>query len=419
MQNQAKSKVPLGPHAVAIGRDPSAERADASRPAALPPSADVAVVGAGVIGLSIAWRLARRGLSVVVIERGAAGSGASLAGTGMLAAQAELEPGGTDLLPLSLESQRQWPAFRSELEASAGMGIDYREGGTLIVALSRDEVDRLRFRHELQTDAGLPSQWLSGPEVRAMEPALRPSVVAGIFSPDDHQVDPPLMMAALVRAFLAAGGQLVENCAVMALDMSGGAVAGIKTAQGPCKAGHVVVAAGAWSGEGLLPPELPMPVRPLKGQALAVRPAEPLPPLAHVVWTEDVHLAPKGDGRLIVGATVEERGFDEAVTAGGLYALLEGARRALPSVEEMAVEAVWTGFRPTSDDDAPILGTTPVPNLLIATGHHRNGFLLAPATASAMEELVIGGTLPEVARPFGIKRFIGAGTQPLELGADT
>ena len=149
--------------------------------------------------------------------------------------------------------------------------------------------------------------------------------------------------------------------------------------------------------EDVLPAGLTVPVRPLKGQALALRTDPRIPALTHVVWTEDVHLAPKADGRLIVGATVEEHGFDAAVTAGGLYALLEGARRALPSIEEMEVEAVWTGFRPTSDDDAPIIGATPLSGLLIATGHHRNGVLLAPVTAKAVEDLVIRGEASGVA----------------------
>ena len=130
--------------------------------------------------------------------------------------------------------------------------------------------------------------------------------------------------------------------------------------------------------------------------------------LAHIVWTEQIHLAPKGDGRLIVGATVEERGFDDAITAGGLYALLEGARRAFPAIEEMAVEAVWTGFRPSSIDDAPILGATPIAGLAIATGHHRNGYLLAPATALAIEALIADGAMPAVARAFGLDRFAAA-----------
>jgi glycine oxidase len=385
----------------------------ANRPAAVPAAVDVAVVGAGVIGLSIAWRLARRGLSVAVFDRAGVGAGASLAATGMLAAAAEHEPGDPELLALALESQRMWPAFGRALEAQSGLAIDFRESGTLVVALGRDEVERLRFRHDLHMRCGLATRWFGGAEVRAMEPGLRPSVAAGLFCPDDHQVDPRLVMAALRGAFLASGGHLIEHCAVEALDLAGGRVCGVETAAGRCRATTVVLAAGAWTAGSLLPAGLVVPVRPLKGQALALMATAQTGTLTHIVWTEQVHLAAKGDGRLIVGATVEERDFDAAVTAGGLYALLEGARRAFPAIEEMAVEAIWTGFRPSSIDDAPILGATGISGLAIATGHHRNGYLLAPVTASAIEALVIGGTMPAAAHAFGLDRFAG---RPSEIG---
>jgi glycine oxidase len=373
---------------------------------AIPAAVDVAVVGAGVIGLSIAWRLALRGLSVAVFERATAGAGASLAASGMLAAAAEHEPGCHDLLALALESQRQWPQFRASLEAQSGRDIDFRESGTVVVALSRDEVDRLRFRHDLHKRCGLPTRWLGGSEVRAMEPALRPSVAAGLYCADDHLVDPRLVMAALRAAYVGAGGHLFERCAVTGVDLEGGRVAGLATAKGCCRAPTVVLTVGAWTGD-LLPPGLTVPVRPLKGQALAVRTTFDTATLARIVWTEQIHMAPKGDGRLIVGATVEERGFDDAITAGGLFALLEGARRAFPAIEEMAIEAVWIGFRPSSIDDAPILGATSIPGLALATGHHRNGYLLAPVTAFVMEALVADGALPAVAQPFGLDRFDG------------
>jgi glycine oxidase len=365
---------------------------------------DVAIAGAGVIGLSIAWRLALRGLSVAVFERAASGDGASLAAAGMLAAAAEHEPGCHDLLSLALESQRQWPQFRAALEAQSGHAIDFREDGTLVVALGREEVERLRFRHDLHKRCGLATRLLGGTEVRALEPALRPSVAAGLHCADDHQVDPSLVMAALRTTCLKAGVHLFEHCAVTAVGMEGGRACGLVTARGACRASTVVLTAGAWTGD-LVPPGLKVPVRPLKGQSLALRTTAETGTLATIVWTEQIYLAPKSNGRLIVGATVEERGFDGAITAGGVYALLEGARRAFPAIEEMAIDAVWTGFRPSSIDDAPILGATPVPGLVLATGHHRNGYLLAPVTAFAIEALIADGAVPAVAQPFGFDRF--------------
>jgi glycine oxidase len=395
----------LFPAAAPDGRThPSTDIAGAGVP--IPAAVDVAIAGAGVIGLSIAWRLALRGLSVAVFERATAGDGASLAATGMLAAAAEHEPGCHDLLALALESQRQWPQFRAALEAQSGRTIDFREDGTLVVALGRDEVERLRFRHELHRRCGLSTHWLGGPDVRALEPALRPSVAAGLHCADDHQVDPRLVMAALRAACLAAGVRLFEHCAVTGVDLEGGRARGIVIARGACRASAVVLTAGAWTGD-LLPPGLKVPVRPLKGQSLALHTTSETGTLSAIVWTEQIHMAPKSDGRLIIGATVEERGFDETITAGGVYALLEGARRAFPAIEEMAIDAVWTGFRPSSIDDAPILGAMPVPGLVLATGHHRNGYLLAPVTAFAIEALIADGSLPAVAQPFRFDRFGG------------
>jgi glycine oxidase len=380
---------------------------DAAPQPSLPARVDVAVVGAGVIGLSIAWRLARRGLSVAVFERAQSGTGTSLAATGMLAASAEHEPGGDELLTLALESQRQWPQFRAELEAESGLSIDYRREGTLVVALGRDEVERLRFRYEHQQRSGLDTRWLSGIEVRSLEPGLRPSVAAGIACDGDHQVDPRLLIPALVHALQARGGRLFENCPVTALETSGGRVSGLVTAEGVCKARTVIVANGVWASDILLPHGIDIPLRPLKGQALALKATRQTSTLSRVVWTEQIHLAPKSDGRLIVGSTMEDVGFNAAITAGGMLALLEGVHRALPSSEEMEIEAIWSGFRPTTDDDAPVLGTAGIPGLLVATGHHRNGILLAPVTAAALEELMTSGSMTGAAPLFGFDRFRG------------
>lgn len=371
------------------------------RPATIPDAGDVAIIGAGIVGLAIGWRLQRLGLRVAIFDRATAGAGASLAATGMLAAAAEFEPGGESHLALALASQAAWPGFAAELEAEAQAGIDYRRDGILLLAQSRDEVERLRFRHELQRRAGLATQWLDGLACRRLEPGLRPAVAAGIFCPDDHQVDPPRLLAALRRAFLGRGGSLSEGCPAETW-LEGGRVAGVATPHGRCRAGIVVAACGAWTAL----PDRPLPLRPLKGQSLALRMDRPL--LARMVWTEQVHLAPKGDGTLVVGATMEECGFNDSVTAGGIYALLDGAHRILPGIEELPVAAIWSGFRPTTADDAPILGETATPGLLLAAGHHRNGYLLAPVTAAAIVEQVTTGRITGPAAAFPLSRFATA-----------
>lgn len=376
-----------------------------------PSRVDVAVVGGGVIGLSVGWRLARRGLAVAIFDAGPAGGGTSSAATGMLAASAEHEAGGDALLGLCRESLGLWPDFRAALEADAGLAIDYGTQGTLVVAVGRDEVDRLRARHALQLRSGLDTRWMGSSAVLDLEPGLRPNVSGGIFCPGDHQVDPRLTLAALRAAFLAHGGHLIEGATVERLDFTGGAVTGVVVDGQLCRAATTVVASGAAAASGgLLPPELQLPLRPLKGQSMALRARpqfgrnQPLP-IDHVVWTSEVHIAPKADGRMIVGATVEEAGFDPHVTAGGLYALLEGVRRIVPGIEEMAVESVWAGFRPTTEDDAPALGACSISGLAFAAGHHRNGYLLAPITAHALETLICDGAVAGTARDFGIDRF--------------
>ena len=378
----------------------------------MPARVDIAVVGGGVIGLSVGWRLARRGLAVAVFDAGPAGGGTSSAATGMLAAEAEHEPGGDPLLELCRESLALWPAFRDALEADAGASIDYWEKGTLVVAVGRDELDRLRARHALQRRAGLDARWMGASAVLDLEPGLRPNVSGGIFCPGDHQVDPRLTVAALRSSLSRArrrpgrgrGGRVSRP-------VGGERVTGVVADGRLCRADTVVIASGAAAAAGgLLPEGVHLPLRPLKGQSMALR-ARPLfgrdqpLPVDHVVWTAEVHIAPKSDGRMIVGATMEEAGFEPSVTAGGLYALLEGVRRVLPGVEEMAVESVWAGFRPTTEDDAPALGACAVPGLAFAAGHHRNGYLLAPVTARAIEALVTDGAVAGAAAGFGIGRF--------------
>jgi glycine oxidase len=368
---------------------------------------DVAVVGAGVIGLSIAWRLAQRGLSVTVFDRGRAGEGASHAAAGMLAACAEIEPSEEHLLTLNRASQALWPDFAAEVETASGETVDLRREGTLNIALTADEAARLKQHLVLQEKLNLPVTWLSATEVRRREPALTPGLVGGIASPEDHQVDNRKLARALKTAATAAGVRLLEETAVTALALENDRVTGIETAVGIHRAGTVVLAAGAWSrGLGGLPPEARPPVRPVKGQliALGMDPAAPL--LNHVVWAPGVYLVPRRDGRLILGATVEEKGFDQAITAGGLLSLLHAAWRAIPAIEELPVIETWVGHRPGSRDDAPVLGAGPLTGLVYATGHHRNGILLTPITAKVISDFIIDGLLDPVAAPFRLTRFI-------------
>ncbi len=364
----------------------------------------VAIIGGGVIGLAVGWRLAQRGADVELFERGKAGQGASHAAAGMLAAGCETEPGEAALGALNRASLALWPDFAAELEAASGISVGLRREGTLIIALNRDDVARLRHDFEFQAGQGVALEWLTAAEAREREPHLAPQLAGAIFSPGDWQVDNRLVAAALAEAFSRAGGRLHENTPVAKLDHAHGRVTGIVTPGGAQRADCVVIAAGAWSG-GLDLPIPKLPIRPVKGQMLAVRMDQRAPLLDHVVWAPRAYLVPRVDGRLIIGATVEERGFDDQITAGGLFGLLDGAWRALPAIEDLPVVETWVGFRPGSRDDAPILGASSLDGLMLATGHHRNGILLTPVTADAMAATTLDKRPDPRIAAFSLARF--------------
>ena len=374
----------------------------------------VAIIGAGVVGLGIAWRLAARGVSVSVFDRAAAGAGATHAAAGMLAACAEAEPGEEALVALGRDSQARWPAFAEELKQASGIDVELRREGTLVIALTADDQARLFHHLEFQKKLDLPLQWISAAETRRREPHLAGKLAGAVFSPQDHQVDNRKLALALAAAAKAAGAGIHEHQPVAAISSQGRRVDGIVLADGTKHAADVVVlAAGAWSRgiagsiANLAPQSLP-PVRPIKGQMLALRMDKAAPLISHVIWGPGIYLVPRLDGRLIIGATVEERGFDSTLTAGGLLTLLEAAWRAVPAIEELPIDEMWVGHRPGSRDDAPILGPGPLDGLVYATGHHRNGILLAPVTADSIARLVLDGTIEPAIRPFGIERFTPA-----------
>jgi glycine oxidase len=378
-----------------------------NRPASNLSKPNVAIIGAGVIGLAIGWRLAQQGASVQIFDRGAAGAGASHAAAGMLAACAEAEPGEEALVVLGRESQARWPAFAAELLELSGVDVELRPEGTLLIALTADDQARLTHQLVFQQRLGLPLQWISAAETRRREPHLAGKLAGAVFSPKDTQVDNRKLVTALRLAAEAAGASITEHRAVSAISSRGGRVDGVVLGDGTkVRADVVVLAAGAWarSIEGI-GRELRPPVRPIKGQMLALRMNPTAPLLSHVVWAPSAYLVPRRDGRLLVGATVEEKGYDAALTAGGVLTLLEAAWRTVPAIEELPIDEMWVGHRPGSRDDAPILGACPLDGLIYATGHHRNGILLAPITADTIARLALDGVADAAIRPFGIERF--------------
>jgi glycine oxidase len=353
---------------------------------------DAIVVGGGVIGLACAWRLARRGAEVAVLERDRPGSGASDVAAGMLAPVGEATWGEDRLLELALESHRAWPGFASELAAASGRDVGYLELGALHVALDHDEAGELRRRFELMTSLGLDADWLPPSECRALEPGLAPVVGGGIHAPHESAVDPRALVAALAAAVEEGGGSIVIAEASEAV-IEGDRVTGVRDAHGrEWRAETTVLAAGSWSAADWLPPAVRPEIRPVKGQivTLAGSPAEA--PCERIVVTERIYMVPRSDGRLVVGATVEEQGFDTRVTAGGVFELLREAYRALPGVAELELVETTAGLRPATPDNLPLIGPGALEGLVLATGHFRNGILLAPVTAERIAE-VVGGAV--------------------------
>jgi glycine oxidase len=325
----------------------------------------------------------------------------------MLAAAVETEPGEEPLLPLTLESQRLWPDFARELLAASGVSCAYRDEGTLVVALNRDDAETLRHSYEFQRGLGLDLDWLNAAEARRLEPHLKPGIAAAVLSRHDHQVENRALAGALIAACRAAGVAIHEHCPVAEVVVEAGRARGVETRKGRADADVVVLAAGAWSREiGGIPAAYQPPVRPIKGQMLALQMDPKAPLLHHVIWLpRGGYLVPRNDGRLIIGGTVEERGFDTTITAGGMLALIEGAWRAVPTIEELPIAETWVGFRPGSRDDAPMLGPSGIDGLVVATGHHRNGILLTPVSAAVISQYVLSGRLPPMALPFEPRRF--------------
>lgn len=352
-------------------------------------SYDAVIVGGGVIGLSCAWRAAQRGAAVALVERAPRPpAGATRVAAGMLAPVGELAFGEPELLKMTLAAAELYPDFVAELEAASGISSGYRRDGALHVALDRDEAAELRRVHELQRSLGLGAEWLPPRRCRELEPGLTPSFAGGVHAPDEGSIDPRALTAALLAAIEAEGVELMSGTEVEAAVFDGERVAGVRTAAGAeLRARSVVLAAGAWSARAeWLPEAARPPVRPVKGQILELRARDGAPPCERIVASERIYLVPRPDGRLIVGATVEEQGFDTAVTAGGVHELLREAYRLVPEVAEMELVEAAAGLRPATLDNLPLVGASGVEGLIWATGHYRNGILLAPLAANAIAD---------------------------------
>jgi glycine oxidase len=335
----------------------------------------VVIVGAGVAGLAIGWRLRQRGAEVTILERGQPAQAATWAAAGMIAAAGEMGASQTPEAEFGRHSSSLWPDFAKEIEIASGHGIGFRKSGALMV-LNQDE--RARHPGALSPDAA-----------RDIEPMLSPAIAGALWAPDESQVDSRALGQALAAAFIGAGGTLSVNESAVRFVVHGDRVVGLHTPFRLYEADAFILAAGAWSGQlGGLPPEALPPVRPVKGEMIAVAPPHGVRIPEHVVWGNEVYLVPR-TGRLLIGATVADAGFDTAVTDAAADWLSSRALALMPGLAHWEVVERWAGLRPGSPDGAPILGPTVLDRLFVATGQYRNGILFAPAVAENLTRLVL------------------------------
>jgi glycine oxidase len=369
---------------------------------------DAIFIGGGVIGLACAWRAAARGMRVCVLEAERPAAGATGVAAGMLAPGGEASWGEDALLAFNLESLRRWPGLAEELEETAESDVGFAPGGALHVALDRDESESLRRRYDLHRQLGIDSEWLTGGACRSLEPGLATGVRGGAYVPGEASVDPRRVAVALLEALEREGVPVHQGARVNSAKWADGRWK-LQIDRRDFSAETLVLAAGCWSGQAeWIPPEARPPVRPVKGEIVTLRGSAGQPVCERIVAGDRVYIVPRADGRLIVGATVEEKGFDTTVTAGGVHELLREAYRLLPEIAELELAETLAGLRPGTPDNAPLIGWSGVEGLLIATGHFRNGVLQAPLTADCVAALLAGEESPTDLAQFSPQRFAGS-----------
>jgi glycine oxidase len=361
---------------------------------------DVLVIGGGVIGCAIAYYLAREGVRVELVERGEIGSEASGAAAGMLAPLAEVERAGP-FQRLCLDSLRMFPPLVASLREGTGIDVEYLPSGILRVALNDDEADALR-----PLCAGsncLPLEWLSREDLRSLEPGLSPEVAGAAFSPEEHQINADRLTQAFVRAARKNGAVVHRHLRVVYLLTEKRRATGVRTSEGDLLAGHVVLAAGPWTGYLTASLGVDLPVFPVRGQMIAL-PSKSGP--RHIIWGSAGYLVPKANGLIFAGATVEKVGFRRRTTVRGLAEMTKMASSLAPRMSALTPVDAWSGLRPGSADGLPLLGPLPGwDNLTVATGHYRNGILLSPITGRLIARLLVDGSLDRTLSPFSPARF--------------
>jgi glycine oxidase len=368
-------------------------------------SADVVIVGGGVIGCSIAYHLAQEGVKATILDKGEIGGEASRAAAGMLAPLAEAEEDGP-FQDLGLASFRMFPDLVEALNQDCGVDIEYLRSGILRIALMEKEAEHLKDFAGRRPSPDLELHWLDPEELRALEPGLSPAAQGALYSPEERQVNADRLVQALAKAAAGRGAVLRQNMRVTGLAREGTRVTGVRTLAGPLAAGHVVLAAGAWTARLVGGVDaVRLPIFPVRGQMMALPASRSA--LRHIVWGEQGYLVPKRNGLVFAGATVERVGFRKNTTIRGLSSLRRMTRSLVPRLGSLDAVDAWAGFRPGSADGLPILG--PLlgwEGLSVASGHFRNGILLAPITGRLIARSILDGFSNEALAPFSPARFL-------------
>jgi glycine oxidase len=371
------------------------------------------VIGGGVIGLSVAWQAASSGLAVTLIDP-RPGRGATWAAAGMLGPTGEADFGEEALTRLNVFAARRWPAFAESLEHASSRSVGYVRSGTVMVAADASDRQVIDGVLGFQQDLGLTTRRLSARECRECEPLLAPDIRGGADFPHDHQVDNRLLVESLLCACESAGVTVITDQVTEIIHDRRGASGVRVDGRDSIACGSVVVAAGCRSGQiGGIPDAFLPPVRPVKGLTVRLQAPRGGPTLRRtvrgLVHGRRCYLVPRTGGAVVIGATVEEQGFDLTVQAGSVHDLLDDARTLMPAVDDYELVEMTPGLRPGTPDNAPIVGATRIDGLIVATGHYRNGILLAPVTADAVVALLAGGFVPPELSAFGPERFVGSG----------